>query len=62
MWEAEYDVIWMCITKIMITLKEGDCTLQTIWTLPRFYMKENACGKHNILNERECMSQTLHRF
>ena len=25
-------------------------------------MKENACCKHNSLNERECASQTLHRF
>ena len=25
-------------------------------------MKENACREHNVLNERECVSQTLHRF
>ena len=25
-------------------------------------MKENAFHKHDILNERECASRTLHRF
>ena len=40
-------------------LNGKECASQT---LPRFYVKENACNEHNVLNEREFASRTLYRF